>query len=112
MAFVKAGHRYYYNNLTGALYPWSPDLETVKGLTLFTARKDGMFELSMMQPGEKEQPLKPGPKAKPKAKTVKYVGTEDPLKEVPSAETATVPTNSGPRTIPAVKLTSSDLDEE
>ena len=107
MAFVKAGHRYYYNNTSGALYPWSPDLEKVKGLTMFTAPRDGEFEAAMLQAGEtaEEAPVAPkrGLVKTPPLKTVKYVA--------PAVDTVEVPVASGSATVPAVNLTSSDVPD-
>jgi len=115
MAFVKAGHRYYYNNTSGAVYPWSPDLEKVKGLTLFHAPRDGEFDTSMTLAGEAPQEVPAAPKRAPvkkaPAKTVRYIGAEAP--PVPGeSHTVEVPTASGSATIPAVNLTSSDLIDE
>lgn len=108
MAFVKAGHRYYYNNTSGAVYPWSPDLEKVKGLTLFKAPRDGEFDTGMMLADAAEEV--PAVKAKaPRAKTVKYKAE---VPQEPSANSVEVPTASGSATIPAVNLTPSDLGDE
>jgi hypothetical protein len=110
MAVVKAGHRYYYNNAYGALYPWSPDLEKVKGLTLFTAPRDGEFNTSMLLVGE-AAPEAPVAKAKPaRAKTVKYVAAEAPPAPT-QGNTVEVPTASGSATIPAVNLTASEQSD-
>jgi hypothetical protein len=109
MAFVKAGHRYYYNNTSGAVYPWSPDLEKVKGLTLFLAPRDGEFDIGMMLAGE---PVKEAPAAKPKASRVKPVKYRAEEPQIPPANSVEVPTASGSATIPAVNLTSSDFDDE
>ena len=109
MAFVKAGHRYYYNNMSGAVYPWSPDLEKVKGLTLFKAPRDGEFDTSMMLAGEAAEEVPVTKTKAPRAKTVKYKA------EVPQespANSVEVPTASGSATIPAVNLTPSDLGDE
>ena len=111
MAVVKAGHRYFHNNTSGVVYPWAPDLEAVKGLTLFTAQRDGEFDKDMLTKKEVEaEPEAPPAKAKsPRIKTVKYVA-EVPV--APAVNTVEVPTASGTATIPAVNLTPSDLADE
>lgn len=113
MSFVKAGHRYYYNNTSGAVYPWSPDLEKVKGLTLFKAPRDGEFEvgMTMTSVAAEEEPVVPkrAPVKKAPLKTVKYVAAEP---AEPQGNTVEVPTASGSVTIPAVNLTASDQTDE
>jgi hypothetical protein len=108
MAFVKAGYRYYYNNTSGVLYPWSPDLEKVKGLTMFTAQYDGEFDTNTMSAKAVEEAPVTKVKA-PRTKTVKYKAE---VPQEPSANNIEVPTASGPAMIPAVNLTPSDLGDE
>lgn len=109
MAFVKAGHRYYYNNTSGAVYPWSPDLEKIKGLTMFTAPRDGEFDTGMMLAGEATEEA---PVAKTKASRAKTVKYKAEVPQGPPANSVEVPTASGSATIPAVNLTPSDLGDE
>jgi hypothetical protein len=134
MSLVKAGSAYYYNNSTGAVYPWSPDLDKVKGLTQFTPTKDGPFDISMTLANE------PAPAAPPKAQPAKTPAQEAALaarakatldkqnadaaealaaKEaadaeaaVKAAEIATVPIPGKPATVPAVKMAPTDFAGE
>ena len=134
MSLVKAGQRYFYNNATGAVYPWSPDLDKVKGLLAFTSPADGPFDISMTLAGEKA-PVAP-PKAVPartpaqqaaldaRAKAARDQQAADAAealaaKEAADAEaaitasaTANVPVAGKVATVPAVKMTPTDFAGE
>ena len=104
MALVKAGARYFYNDATGVIYPWSPDLEKIKGLTLFTPRTSGEFNTGMMLAGDEPPAEAPKVKTTKVTKTVRYKA-EAPI--APAVDTVEVPTASGSSRIPAVHLTPS-----
>lgn len=134
MSLVKAGNRYFYNNSTGAVYPWSPDLEKVKGLLQFTPTTDGPFDIAMTLAGD------PAPAVPPKASPAKTPAQEAALaarakatkdkqaadaaealaaKEAADAEaavaaagTATVNVGGKPATVPAVKMAPTDFAGE
>jgi hypothetical protein len=49
--FVKKGSRYFYNPTQKAVYPYSADLEKIKGLISFTAPASGEFTVAMTLAG-------------------------------------------------------------
>ena len=51
MALVKKGARYFFNPTQNAVYPYSADLEKIKGLIPFTAPASGEFTISMTLAG-------------------------------------------------------------
>lgn len=137
MSLVKAGQRYYYNNLTGAVYPWSPDLEKVKGLLQFTPQKDGPFDIGMTLAHE------PAPETPPKAIPAKTPAQQAAAEKrakaqadqaaadlaeaqakqealdaavaeatADAANIATVPVGDKQATVPAVKMTPTDFAGE
>jgi phage-related minor tail protein len=66
MALVKKGARYFFNPTQNAVYPYSADLEKIKGLIPFTASTTGEFNIGMTLAGAAS-----GEAVKPKAQVAK-----------------------------------------